>query len=515
RGPAPGCAAGQRGPAAAPRKGKAMKRRLATLAALTLLLAPGGARAGGWTEILLLRNGLYNNAARLAYDPSTGYVELAYKSQLDTDSNTRQIGAGTYDFQGWSIGDVTSNASSKEYPDIVVSGNGVVHAAWREHLGGGDWQIFHAMRTGGQWSVPQPITFDATVKGSPRIALQPALVGADTTGILHVAYSTLEPGTTNDEIHYLRYDTIAQSGQSVPVTSDAVTDDDAQIAVDEGGTVYLAWVSGPFEGAIRCAVGGINGFTDLPTGVASGASKPDLALGANGAQIAYRAVVASGIKAIRHIAEGRATFGNPLDVSPSDALYTEPSLVVAGTLPSVAFVTNTSGRKGLYVAQWNGSGFDTPEVVHSDAGVTYNETDFLAQPFTVGLPKRDASAAFVITSAGYVDGNVVADLHAFEGFITATDAPVVEVAQPLSLRTFPNPFAGAATVAFSLPAPATRVALDVFDVGGRRLARRELGPRGAGMHSLRLPGRDLPAGVYWVNLTADGIAQARRVQRVR
>lgn len=495
------------------------RRSLARPSILLLLAAaafagPDASRAAGWTEILLLQNGLYNNAARLAFDEAAGELRLAYKSQLDTDSNTRQIGAGLYDFQDWSIGDITQNVSSKEYPDVAVSPAGTVHVVWREAVGGGAWQIFHARNVGGQWTAPQAITFDATVKGSPRIALRPVAPAADTTGVIHVVYSTLEAGSTNDEIHYLLWDTLQQSGQSLQVTDDAVTDDDAQIVVDEAGTVYLAWVSGLISGAIRCAAGGPNGFLEIPTGVTTGASKPDLALGPNGLHIAYRVSVGGGIQVIRHIAEGRATFGSPHDVSPADALYTEPSLVLAGDLPSVAFVTNTTGRKGLYVAQWNGSGFDPPETVHADAGVTYNETDFLVNPLQTGLPGRGAAAAWVITSTGYVDGNVVADLHAFSGTVTATDTPAIAPAAAFSLRTFPNPFAAAATVAFALERPAARVTLDLFDVGGRRVTRRELGARGAGPHAVSLPGADLPAGVYWVRLDADGRAQARRVQRI-
>jgi len=42
-----------------------------------------------------------------------GKLRLAYKAQLDTDSNTRQIAAGAYDFTTWTFGDITSNVSSR------------------------------------------------------------------------------------------------------------------------------------------------------------------------------------------------------------------------------------------------------------------------------------------------------------------------------------------------------------------------------------------------------------------
>jgi hypothetical protein len=72
----------------------------------------------------------------------------------------------------------------------------------------------------------------------------------------------------------------------------------------------------------------------------------------------------------------------------------------------------------------------------------------------------------------------------------------------------PNPFAGAATLAFEVPAPG-RVSLEIFDVAGRRVARVLDADVAAGAHAARWDGRDsrgrqCAAGVYLARLEHEG-----------
>lgn len=498
-----------------------MPRDLSFLFALlipiaVLLAPPAAAGSGVWEDILHLQDGRYNNAARLDYDWYRNELRMAWKWQVGTDSNTRQIAAGNWSdwpLPLWTFDDLTGNVSSKEYPDVAVTLDGVAHVVWREHLGGGDWQAFYAGDRGGAWSPPIQLTFDATVKGSPVIA------AADTSGFVHIAYSTLETGSTNDEIWYLLYDTVADTTASLQITSDAVTDDDVTIDVTEDGAVSLAWITGALTGALRCFEGNIDGFTEIPTGVTSGAAKPDLELDHWGNQhIAYRHTITSSFRVIRYVRRQGAGFGAPTDVSPSDALYTEPSiLVAAGGWPAIAYVTNTAGKKGLYVSKWEVNQFVPPDTVHADESVTYNETDFEVNPVSTGLPLRGLSQAFVVTSTGYVAADTVrADLHVFTGSVFATGAPGPVVAAPsaLSLAARPNPFRSATTIVYALPEAAT-VRLDVHDVTGRRVERLAEGSQPAGPHDFTWSPDRLPAGVYWVRLTAGGCTDAVSVRRVR
>lgn len=69
---------------------------------------------------------------------------------------------------------------------------------------------------------------------------------------------------------------------------------------------------------------------------------------------------------------------------------------------------------------------------------------------------------------------------------------------------WPNPAAGALTVAFSL-AGEGEARLEVYDLRGRRVAAREVGALGAGAHRVRLAEAGaLPAGVYVVRLSLPG-----------
>ena len=490
----------------------------ALLVVVFALVPPRSAAASAWTEILHLQDGHYNNAARIDFDPYGGELRLTWKWQIDTDSNTRQIAAGTYGGSpppAWSFAYLTTATSSKEYPDIAVSPDGVAHVVWREHLGGGNWQILYTNDRTGTWATPEQLTFDATVKGSAVIA------APDSSGIVHIAYPTLESGTTDDEIWYLLHDSIADTTAFLQLTDDSITDDDVTIDATPEGIVSVAWVTGSISGGIRCLEGDLGGFAEIPTGVAADAAKPDLEVDHDGNQhIAYRHTITSSVRVIRYLRRQGGGFAAPLDASPQDAFYSEPSLLVAGGgFPSVAYVSNSSGHKGLYVSQWDWTTgqFTSPDTVLADATVTYNETDFEVNPFSTGLPFRDANEAYLVTSTGYVDGTVQADLHVFHGAVESVGAPSPAVggATGLSLAAYPSPFRRGTTIRYALPATAADVRLEVHDVTGRRVDRIARGAEPAGWRQLTWNPGSLPSGVYWIRLTADERHDAIRVQRIR
>jgi hypothetical protein len=68
------------------------------------------------------------------------------------------------------------------------------------------------------------------------------------------------------------------------------------------------------------------------------------------------------------------------------------------------------------------------------------------------------------------------------------------------LRTYPNP-AQHATIQYTLPRDSD-VTIEVFDVAGRLVERRELGLQSAGIRDASIDGRERPAGVYLYRLTA-------------
>jgi len=85
----------------------------------------------------------------------------------------------------------------------------------------------------------------------------------------------------------------------------------------------------------------------------------------------------------------------------------------------------------------------------------------------------------------------------------------------LQVSNVPNPFADGTSIRFALAAPGD-VRLDVFDIGGRRVAGTEAMRFEAGPQELRFDGRDesgqpLDAGVYLYSVTAGGMTGKGRM----
>lgn len=105
----------------------------------------------------------------------------------------------------------------------------------------------------------------------------------------------------------------------------------------------------------------------------------------------------------------------------------------------------------------------------------------------------------------------------FDDGVVASEGPAVPGARAALLAPHPNPTRGAATVAFTLAAPAD-VRLALFDALGRRVAVLADGPRPAGRHDVALDVGTLPAGVYALRLDSlpcsGGGAGVRLAQRL-
>jgi hypothetical protein len=76
-----------------------------------------------------------------------------------------------------------------------------------------------------------------------------------------------------------------------------------------------------------------------------------------------------------------------------------------------------------------------------------------------------------------------------------------------ALGNTPNPFTAATNIRFSLP-EAGRVALEVYDLGGRRVAGNDFGIRQAGTQNVPFTGRGLSPGLYLYRLRVSDTAGA-------
>jgi hypothetical protein len=93
------------------------------------------------------------------------------------------------------------------------------------------------------------------------------------------------------------------------------------------------------------------------------------------------------------------------------------------------------------------------------------------------------------------------------------------VRRPAISPGVPNPFAASTELRYTLP-HAGDVAVEVFDLAGRVVAKLAHGRQAAGVHSLRWNGADragapVAAGVYLVQVRLDGETAARNVVRVK
>jgi hypothetical protein len=98
--------------------------------------------------------------------------------------------------------------------------------------------------------------------------------------------------------------------------------------------------------------------------------------------------------------------------------------------------------------------------------------------------------------------------------LDVTDVPAGGPRAGLELEGAPNPFRAAAQIRYRLP-QATVASLGLFDVSGRRVATLVNGrSEPAGWHEVRLDGRALANGIYFVKLDAGAESRTMKVLRV-
>jgi hypothetical protein len=99
--------------------------------------------------------------------------------------------------------------------------------------------------------------------------------------------------------------------------------------------------------------------------------------------------------------------------------------------------------------------------------------------------------------------------------VTATGAAhLASASLPPRLSSSPNPFRGATTILYDLPA-ATFVTLRVYDTRGREVATLVEGERPAGSHRAPFDGRSLAAGVYFYQMRAGSFRGTQKLLLVK
>ncbi len=211
--------------------------------------------------------------------------------------------------------------------------------------------------------------------------------------------------------------------------------------------------------------------------------------------------------------------------------HQDAGLLMFGNPPGIPIVNQTSHGPMTYT----GSNPDGIQRDYQMAFATRTEViDLSSVPlgseFTVVFSHvTQANIAFdevVRANAFFRDpGNeslgVFMELHG----LTPTDAPLTLGVEPLAAapggalsRPWPNPARGDVSFALDVPS-AGEVAVEVFDLAGRRVASVARGAFEAGVHALSWNARDdrgapAPSGVYLVRATGPGFRSVRRVVRL-
>lgn len=103
------------------------------------------------------------------------------------------------------------------------------------------------------------------------------------------------------------------------------------------------------------------------------------------------------------------------------------------------------------------------------------------------------------------------------GQFTYSKEVEVEIADPERLTLHgnaPNPFAEQTTIRYEVPLSG-RAELAVYDVLGQCVATLAEGRHDAGRHEITWAPRDLPSGVYFLRLTAEGASRTQKLTVVR
>ena len=154
--------------------------------------------------------------------------------------------------------------------------------------------------------------------------------------------------------------------------------------------------------------------------------------------------------------------------------------------------------------------FDAPPGVRLEGGQ-------LIITATPGFSHRNGNFKVAVTDeAGQADTmyyHVVSPQLPLLGVATATEEQIVPSALE-RLQNYPNPFRQKTTISFSTLQPGY-VALNVYDLMGRRVERRAVGYRVAGTHVIDFDAGHLASGIYLYQLSTPDGAVTKRMTIVR
>jgi hypothetical protein len=183
----------------------------------------------------LVADGMFNNRFNAAFD-SQGNVHIAYATQFETVSSTKEIMYATNKSGVWELFKVTDDALIDELPVIRVDGNDVVHIMWNGYVQAeGDVELFYTNNGSGEFVSKIQITSK----------LQDGIDGhtwpdfmIDNNGVIHFTFSDSPLGAP--EVYYATY---SQGTTSAPVdvSLSSAYDSDPRMVLDDQEYPHVFW----------------------------------------------------------------------------------------------------------------------------------------------------------------------------------------------------------------------------------------------------------------------------------
>jgi uncharacterized repeat protein (TIGR01451 family) len=213
---------------------------------------------GTWSIPLNISNTTgQSEEAQLAVDESDG-VHVVWHD--DTPGNRDIYYAYRADSGTWSAPrNVSSNPTESYPPRLAIDGNGVVHVVWFDTILYGDSDIYYAQRgSDGTWSSPLNIS-SMGVTNFPELA-------ADKRGFVHVVWDD------GSEVYYIQRGSNGTWSTRQNISHNPRPSYAPQLAMDESGGIYVAWLDYPPLGDstdIYCTWRGSNGAWSSPQNISN------------------------------------------------------------------------------------------------------------------------------------------------------------------------------------------------------------------------------------------------------
>jgi hypothetical protein len=124
------------------------------------------------------------------------------------------------------------------------------------------------------------------------------------------------------------------------------------------------------------------------------------------------------------------------------------------------------------------------------------------------IPNRNAPAQLHLTISEFPDTMETANLVYFDP--SGTIEPAVLPSEYSLKQNYPNPFNARTTIEYGIP-KASYVAIDIFDLLGRKITNLQNGFQPAGYHTVIWDATNQPSGIYFYRIKAGNFDQMRKM----